>query len=170
MTHYTVIVFDNGENVDELIAEYDENLEVDLYAVELTDNEVKECAKFYREKDPEYFERMSDKDICVHEGKNWSGCDTRFNEDTGKIERWTTYNPNSKYDYYSVVKSDFDKRGLPKFVPYAFVTPDGVWVSQGTMGWWAMSVDDMTDAEWEKIWKDEVKNYKGKFTWLDCHI
>jgi hypothetical protein len=170
MTHYTVIVFDAGDKVDELIADYDENLEVELYPVEMPDEEVRECAKFYREKEPDEVEGMSDKDICIYKAQSWSGCKTIFNEDTGKLEKWSNYNPNSRYDYYGVVKNNFDKRGLPKFVPYSFVTPDGEWHTQGRMGWWACSHDEMTDEEWEKVWKDAVKNYKGKFTWLDCHI
>lgn len=170
MTHYTVIVFDAGENVDDLVADYDENLEVELYPVEMPDEEVRQCAKFYREKEGDKLKNKSDEQICVIKGKDWSGCNTTFNIDTNKLEKWTTYNPNSRYDYYSIEKENFDKRGLPKFTPYSFVTPDGEWHTQGRMGWWACSHDEMTDEEWEKVWKDALANYNGKFTWLDCHI
>lgn len=169
MTHFTVIVFDDGSNIKSLLEKYDEQLKVPEYPVVVSDKELEDCARFYRKENPE-FEKVEDiKEIFLENSKSWCGCRSHINPVTKKVEYFTTYNPLSKYDYYTVGKV-CGKSGLPKFVPYAFVTPEGEWISQGKMGWWAMSIDDMTDEEWEKIWKDAVKNYKGKFTWLDCHI
>jgi hypothetical protein len=171
MTHYAVIVLDDGMNVDTLVEKYDEQIKVPPYPVVVSDEELQRCAKYYRETEPEIFGNVDDVcEIYLAKSVDWCGFPSIKNPETQKVEKYSTYNPLSKYDYYTIVKSGFEKSGLPDFIPYAFVTPDGEWHSRGRMGWWAMSFDDMPDEEWEEIWKDTVKNYKGKFTWIDCHI
>jgi hypothetical protein len=175
MTHFCVVVFDNGENIEKLLAPYDENIVMPEYVSHKVGGE--EWYRFLeyhlhdttdtqgkpKEIDKE-FPKLSLEELYELKGKEWNGKDWRKNSD-GIWENWTTYNPKSKYDYYS----ETDHR-LPAFVPFAFVTPDGEWHTKGKMGWWAMSWDEKPDDVWEKEWQEEKAKYKGKFTILDCHI
>lgn len=165
MTHYTVVVFDDEENVDDLLEPYDENLEVDWYKYsDLSPEDIDTFMAFYREKYPESKE-LSLREMYALYGANWHGLGElwKFTEG-GVVEKWSKYNPKSKYDYYTVVSNK-----LPKFVPFAFVTPDGEWHAKGKMGWWAVTWDEMPDDEWAQIYLDAKKKYK-KHCVLDCHI
>lgn len=57
-------------------------------------------------------------------------------------------------------------------VPFAFVTPDGVWHAPGRVGWFAMS--DETAESWDAYvaeWIDFIKNAPDCYVNLaDCHI
>ncbi len=164
MTHYTVVVFDAGEKVDKLVNKYDENISVPEYSNGLVDKkEIDRCVSYYIEKHPEFKYKDFDSIYSVF-GENWNGNCWRKNEN-GEWEEFTTYNPDSKYDYYIPYSHK-----LPEFVPFAFVTPDGVWHEKGHMGWWAISWDEKPDEVWEKEYKDALAEYKGTFTILDCHI
>ena len=56
-------------------------------------------------------------------------------------------------------------------VPYAVVTPDGQWYSQGTMGWFGISVDDMDSNEWIDMVRQLIKNAdpEDNIIAIDCH-
>lgn len=76
--HYTVLVL--GENVEELLAPYDENMKVEPYVVTTAEELVKDGVfKTISEVYDYYGDRMDEK---------------------GNV--YTTYNPNSKWDWYSV--------------------------------------------------------------------
>jgi hypothetical protein len=111
-----------------------------------------------------------------------SGC-----EGTGKIK--TTYNPDSKWDWY-VVGGRWDgalagldeiddgqggfnfgdefhtlERNMVKMSeasdgpPYAYITPDGEWHGQGEMGWFGVSRDALPFEDWINIWKQTREDY-----------
>jgi len=174
MTHYTVIVFDDGSRVDELVAPYDEQIEVAPYVkgkVTVDDlrnflNHYLADVKPYDNENPLNIKTLEE--LIKENGENWNGGRWVKNA-KGEWEEWSRYNPASKYDYYNEEKT-VTKKGLPKWTPFAFVTPDGIWHSKGVMGWWAMSWDEKVDGVWDKEYKDAVENYTGKFTILDCHI
>ena len=56
-------------------------------------------------------------------------------------------------------------------IPYAFVK-DGEWYQHGEMGWWGMSSDEMSQAEWnnkvQELYASLPKD--TKLTLVDCHI
>lgn len=83
-----------------------------------------------------------------------------------KDELVSTYNPDSKWDWYSIggrwggflPLKELDSEGdhlttnealvgeidweyllNEKFPPFCFVTEDGEWIEKGEMGWWGMS-------------------------------
>ena len=165
MTHYTVVVFDDEENVDDLLEPYDENLRVAWYKrKELTPEEIARFDEFYRGKYPESKD-LPLRDLYSLYSEDWHGSGEKWKfKKSGVIDEWSTYNPNSKYDYYTVVSNT-----LPEYVPFAFVTPDGEWHAKGKMGWWAMSWDEMPDDEWAQIYLDAKSKYKD-YCVLDCHI
>jgi hypothetical protein len=175
MTHYTLVVFDDGLKLEELLAPYDEKIEVAPYAqckVTVDDwrnflNHYLVEAKPYDKENPLNGKTLEE--FVDEFGDDWDGRKWVKNAD-GVWEKWTTYNPASKWDYWQPITDEADKRDLPEWTPYSFVTPDGVWHTKGRIGWWAVSWDEKTDAVWDKEYKDALKNYKGSFVLVDCHI
>lgn len=94
MSHFSVAVFTkpNGESVAELLAPYDENMEVEAYVDKTKEEALAEIAK-YEHKYPEY-KNKTDKEKM----KDWFGY-RKFDKDGNPM---TTYNPNSKWDWYSI--------------------------------------------------------------------
>ena len=59
-----------------------------------------------------------------------------------------------------------------RIIPYAFITPDGVWHAPGTVGWFGVSDETAEDAdkyaeEWEAYIKSDGNPYVSI---VDCHI
>jgi hypothetical protein len=55
---------------------------------------------------------------------------------------------------------------------FAYVTKDGEWVEQGSMGWFGMSTDKYTQEDWDKHMAEYLLTVPGE-DWLvvvDCHI
>lgn len=87
-------------------------------------------------------------------GKNAADPDCEDCHGTGTY--MSTYNPDSKHDYYGVADSDgysarmHDKQIFPLvelnpgWSVFAIVTPRGEWFARGKMGWWA-NVSDVDD-------------------------
>lgn len=131
MSHFTVAVFTkpNGKTVDELLAKYDENLELPRYVSETKEDIIKRAKKeiqdyatngYYAEylRNPdEYIKGCSnnkahlnyiqnefpkkltwtDEEIYQHEIRYYE--EDQIGEN-GEI--YSTYNPNSKWDWYSI--------------------------------------------------------------------
>ena len=124
-------------------------------------------------------------DECYEYQKEWFE-DDMIDEDGNLL---STYNPNSKWDWYSiggrwdgnlitksgenvntahVNKIDWDKSGIP----FAYITPNGVWHEKGEMGWWAV----VTNEKEKDVWIEEFNNILDTLkddcmvTVVDCHI
>ena len=64
---------------------------------------------------------------------------------------------------------DFEKSPIP----FAYVTPSGIWFENGQMGWFGAVANEQDADKWEKQFKDYVKKLDGQgasVTVLDCHI
>jgi len=112
-----------------------------------------------------------------------------------------TYNPFSKWDWYRVGgRWDGEMLGLDiesedggfnfspeheslennscrvkdihkDFIPFAVVTPDGLWHEKGEMGWWAVVTNEKSDSKWKREVKSIFKKYPDHWAvLLDCHI
>jgi len=89
MSHYKVLIIHNeNQNIEELIAPYDENLEVEPYLKYKYDEAIKKAKE-------EYDDNYSEKELI----KNYA-------DDYGYIilddGLYSTYNPNSKWDWYQI--------------------------------------------------------------------
>ena len=89
MSHYKVLIIHNeNQNIEELLTPYDENLEVEPYLKYKYDEAIKKAKK-------EYDDNYSEKELI----KNYA-------DDYGYIilddGLYSTYNPNSKWDWYQV--------------------------------------------------------------------
>jgi len=117
---------------------------------------------------------------------------------TGK--RQTTYNPDSKWDWYVVGgRWNGEIKGEPrddadggfnfgsefhgieenscrveeicKGIPFAILTPEGEWIERGKMGWWGMTIDEKDGDEWAETVKRVFEKYAGHLAvGVDCHI
>lgn len=218
MSHFTVLVFtkENGKDVDELLAPYDENMTVDPY-IKYTKAEaiakMREDIEYY--KNERYAEYLADPKKYEEEyGHNQTHINYIKNEFPKRL-KWTdeecyeqmrsyyededideegniysTYNPNSKWDWYvvggrwedgltniegkhvsygSVKAIDWNKTNIP----FAFVTPDGKWHERGKMGWWAIVSNEKGEDVWEKEFRDTLESLKDdnvSVVLVDCHI
>lgn len=108
-------------------------------------------------------------------------------DENGNI--YSTYNPNSKWDWYTiggrwtgglvtkegretnsdyVSEIDWDKTNIP----FAFITPNGIWHEKGEMGWWAIVTNEKEQDNWEEEFKKAIKKLDNNVlvTLVDCHI
>ena len=97
MSHFKVLVI--GENVEEQLAPYDENLEVEPYIDPNWnfDVEIADAREWYSE-NPDSAVDLEDVDSILYHYTD--GADIRA--ENGKRVRYTTYNPDSKWDYWTV--------------------------------------------------------------------
>ena len=120
-------------------------------------------------------------------GEDWNDNRWRVNPETGKWESYTTYNPNSKWDYYveggrwdgslKLKNGEFTNTCLLSEIDWTDFAPedrvrwhytksslpfclviDGEWIEKGKMGWWAITTDEKSDA----VWNEEFFNAINK--------
>lgn len=92
MSHYGVLVIHNeNQNIEELLAPYSENLEVEPYLKYKHDEALKALRDKYGFKDEEIDDALLESFV-----ENYSS----YSLKDGDI--YTTYNPNSKWDWYSI--------------------------------------------------------------------
>lgn len=202
MSHFVGIVF--GSNVDELLAPYDEGLEVDPY-VNMTYNELLDHTEERIENYREYIEKNKDSDneYTQRSVKSMQEILDKYNDfrtvkdynlyiskrytldkDRNSI---TTYNPNSKWDWYSIGgrwsgeilhagSYDTDQAHLEDITkidtPYCFVDLNGNWHEKGEMGWWGMASNEKEEDIWEKEFREYLNSIPKNtlLTVIDFHI
>lgn len=177
MSHFTVLVF--SEDYIELLEKYDENTDVEEYSkgpVNIGDED--EFLRHYKQVEPDASLGKSFEELYELFGDDWNGGCWRLN-DNGVLESYSTYNPDSKWDWYQVGgrwNDAFEEnpclaKDIPKdFVPFAFIDHDGEWHEKGRMGWFAMVSDEKADEAWEAEYRDYLSRYDGMVTLIDCHI
>ena len=98
MSHFAVMVI--GDNVEEQLAKYDENIKVEGYCTgEVPEDEKKCMIEHYEREKGETFNSF---DECYAKyGKGWNN--NRYRKDVdGKWKEYSTYNPLSKWDWWQV--------------------------------------------------------------------
>lgn len=218
MSHFSVYVFttEKGKDVEELLAPYDEDIDVAPYVAFTREEAIADERKslenyknswFYQEylKDPKaYEEKHKDNPEHLEYLRNFQNMfDTITDEElyqkkkdyyeddmvTPKGDLLSTYNPNSKWDWYSIGGrwsgtlvnkegdtvseanvSDIDWNNTQ--IPFAYVEPNGVWKERGEMGWFAC----VSNEKDENVWNEEFNNFLKSLpddayvTVVDCHI
>jgi len=177
------------ERVSELLAPYDENLQINPYRVYLDPEDIKNMAEHYK-LDP------NNSAGIIKKIKDWSG--DRGGIDDKGLYRISTYNPKSKWDWWRIggrwngeIKGAYrgSKDGfnfddefetleenicpiseLPENLEiFAIVTPDGFWHEKGHMGWFGCTSN--INKDWKKIVKDLLKKYSNYIAiGCDLHI
>jgi hypothetical protein len=190
MSHFVVLVV--GDDIEEQLAPYDENLTVEPY-VEAPSTDPEYGWQRTLERAKEYYaEHAPDEDrshwtdqryLNQFSGEGWKPA-----QEGEGFEKWTTYNPKSKWDWYveggrweGFIKTtdgmEVDSTTLAAVdittlnIPFAIVK-DGEWQERGKMGWFGMVRDEAPEAEWEQQVRANLMLLPKttKITVVDCHI
>lgn len=101
------------------------------------------------------------------------------NQCGGSGEYQSTYNPRSKWDYWTIGGrwagglggKDVAAVVDTSYIPFAVVTPDGQWHEKGEMGWWAMVSNEKQQEQWNTIVRGLYEQYPDHLLVLvDAHI
>lgn len=194
MSHFIGLVF--GSNVEANLEPYDEGISVEPY-IELTKEQAIAKAKedvawiLEHPEHPRVNEAKAIKtDEQFYEFAKRLGVE-EIDEDGNFL---TTYNPNSKWDWYTeggrwrgylptiysynadnCVVGDVD---WGKYFehnqsgPFCFVTEDGEWHECAKMGWWGMTTDDKDKSAWREEFEAYLKSLDPdtEVTAIDFHI
>lgn len=198
MSHFNcLVIHKEGQDIDKLMAPYDEELRFKPYIRKTKD----ECYEKYlqarrdaRKKPDSFFGKKQNEEANVigmsfEKFKKWYWGENKTWDKEGNLI--TTSNPNGRWDYYNVgrIWEDFLLRRdgtrcdsclitevdwKKPIVTYAAVTPDGEWRSQGRMGWFGMGDETKKQKRnWELNFYDRIiKPYLSNefsVTILDCH-
>lgn len=193
MSHFTVMVI--GAEPEKQLAPFDESIEMDKYNTGPISNDEKtrfldvyttyESNVSYGPKNTQEAEENKKKtfdELYKIYGEDWNSCDWEKDE-RGIWCRFSTYNPNSKWDWYSLggrwsgmiklkegasgiegrsgvfdneTGIDQAKKGdIANFdeLTTFAVLKDGKWYEKGEMGWWAI----VSNQKEEDQWANELK-------------
>lgn len=209
MSHFIGLCF--GEYWQSNLEQYDENLEVEPY-VKYTKQEAIEEEKDRHLRRYDYAKRIPSDQNLLEENIQilLKGENLTDEEAWEAIKEWgydideeenllTTYNPDSKWDWYAVggrwdgflPLKEKDDNGNPictniacvneidwdylfenKYAPFCFVTEDGYWEEKGEMGWWGITTNEQPKDEWEIKFKNYIQtlNPDCEVTVIDFHI
>ena len=177
MSHFTVLVFAEPHNVDDIMEKYDENLSVEEYTLGLvSENDKQSFVDSYIE---QYVNNKNISFDILYEkhGEDWNrnAWKKTYNDEW---EKFSTYNPDSKWDWYqmggrwdnAIPYNTCLSSEIGRFVPFAYVDENGNWHEAGSMGWFATASNKKDEDEWNTEFHRAIENYKGIVTLLDCHI
>ena len=209
MSHFVGLCF--GDNWEDNLDQYYEGLEVEHYVVYTKDEAIDEVKKTHANsyeyavkalqqtdlnpKMIEHYQSIVDKGLFIsyedawEEAKDW-GYEIDENENL-----LSTYNPDSKWDWYSVggrwggflhykdadpgfeetnvaYIHELDMNYLLEHIPFCFVTEDGEWKEKGEMGWWCSVSNEKSEEIWKQQFVDYVKSLDESclVTVVDFHI
>lgn len=121
MSHFTVTVF--GDNLEDLLAPFDENIEMERVDEESLDHFKKYCIK----ENPDESNLSMEELYKIH-GNDWNN--KSWEKDGDTWYKFSSYNPNSKWDWYKIggrwtgyfklkngSKGNIGEPGLEKSIP-----------------------------------------------------
>lgn len=188
-----LIIHDKEQDLDLMMSPYNENIEGRPHRV-YTEEEIRERAIKLREDNPNIPCLQVSDDEIISGYKEFHNLYFHNSFDYFvENELWSTYNQNSKWDYYDLDAFDYwcvDKQGIPLNVEpdengnykvsdipddwwcNCVMIPSGDWYEAGMVGWFDV---DVTEEE-ERIWKEKfherfLEPYKDYYCHIaDCHI
>lgn len=213
MSHFIGLCF--GEYWESDLDPYCEGLEVEPY-IKYTKQEAIEKAKRSQEVNyndaikcvnldsvrPEslkYYNSVIAKGMCISDEEAWEMVKSWGYTIDEEDNLLTTYNPDSKWDWYEVggrwsgflVLKEKDEEGdiietnqalfseidwdymlNHRYPPFCFVDIEGSWNEKGEMGWWGIAFDEKPDTTWEDTFKEYLKTVEDDclVTVVDFHI
>lgn len=122
-----------------------------------------EIKQLYRKSDIDWFE--PDKEAANEAAEFWDEFIDGDNEDIPSF-----WNREYYLDRYKT-KEQYIKENR-YVIPYAFITPDGVWHAPGRVGWFAYSNETADDANrYAQEWEEWINSVDDPYVNLvDCHI
>ena len=213
MSHFVGLCF--GDNWENDLEQYYEGLEVEPYIHRTKEEAIEKAKKDYAE-NYKYAVKKLESDTLTPEDRDYytivvsKGCSLTDEEAWEEVQNWgykiddegnllTTYNPDSKWDWYSIggrwsgflPLKELDSEGNhlttnealveeidweylldEQFPPFCFVTEDGEWIEKGEMGWWCSVSNEKSEETWKQQFIDYVKSLDANclVTAVDFHI
>lgn len=209
MSHFVGLCF--GDNWESNLDQYDENMEVEPYIRYTKDEAIDEVKRRHAQsyenalealnkkdldsESYEYFQKVLDKGLFISWEDAWEEAKKWGYEIDSDENLLSTYNPDSKWDWYSVggrwggflhykdadpgfeetnvaYIHELDMDYLFKHTPFCFVTEDGEWKEKGEMGWWCSVSNEKSEETWKQQFTDYVKSLDANclVTAVDFHI
>ena len=209
MSHFVGLCF--GDNWENNLDAYDENLEVEEYIVHTKDEAIdivkrnhaqayESALEYLRKPDvtessKKYYESIVDKGLFISYEDAWKEIEDWGYEIDENENLMSTYNPESKWDWYSVggrwdgflhykgtepgfaetneaYIHELDIDYLLEHVPFCFIREDGEWREKGEMGWWGSVSNEKPEDSWKQQFVDYVKSLDENclVTVVDFHI
>ncbi len=178
-----------NEYIADVMSKFDENMQVEEYFVKDLTDEDKMRFINYLIADGSIDNSKTIKDfneIYKIHGEDWNYNEWKLVD--GVWKEYSTYNPNSKWDWYDVggrwsnnlLTKSGDKVNFAykkdiqmnlEIIPFAIIK-DGKWIDRGEMGWFGMVNNAKDKNEWYtefyKIW--DTINDDDLIYVFDCHI
>ena len=214
MSHFIGLCF--GNYWQENLEKYDENIRVEPYVEYTKEEAIDEVKLNHAHNYEKALEILSDPEISSevrlrNEKIIESGLFISWEDAWKEAKEWgyvvdeenecllSTYNPDSKWDWYIVggrwdgylplidpdsegnkvfvntaVSSDIDWDYMLKnnYIPFCYVTEDGKWCESAKMGYWAITTDKKDPNDWTNEFKTYVKSLDADclVTAVDFHI
>ena len=119
---------------------------------------------------PEFLKRVEDKEITIDEARTIY----HAQEDVKRFAEWarSQNNPFMDADEYACTEDKFvENETIPVFCANIL----GEWVEQAEMGWWGMTSNEKSKADWKSLLertlrKAQEEHPDEEFHFLDCHI
>lgn len=209
MSHFVGLCF--GDNWEDNLDQYYEGLEVEAHIAYTKEEAIDEVKRTHahnyeyalealqqpdlNSKMIEHYQNIVDKGLFISyedawkEAKDWG---YEIDDDENLL---STYNPDSKWDWYSIggrwngflhykgaepgfaetneaYIHELDMDYLLEHVPFCFVTEDGEWIEKGEMGWWCSVSNEKSEETWKQQFIDYVKSLDSDclVTVVDFHI
>lgn len=182
MSHFTVLIAvaksaDTEGALVEALAPFDENMEVAPYRVPMSAEDMERMAKHYGV--------AADPVALLPHMEDWHGRAGEIAD--GVLCRISTYNPDSKWDWYEVggrwagsLPGGSDRICAKAYLnapearaPFAYIDDDGRWHEKGRMGWFAMVADEKEQSTWEGTVRQHIARAADldcDLVLVDCHI
>lgn len=209
MSHFVGLCF--GDNWEDNLDRYDEGLEVEPYVAytkEEAIDEVKRMRAYNYERAVEmiqkpdlnselveHYQKIIDLGLFISYEDAWKEAKDWGYEIDSDENLLSTYNPDSKWDWYSVggrwdgflhykdadpgfeetnvaYIHELDMDYLLEHTPFCFVTEEGKWEEKGKMGWWCSVSNEKSEESWKQQFVDYVKSLDADclVTVVDFHI
>ena len=190
MSHYLVgVVVNDISEVDDILAPYDENMEVEPYTDddgETTTYNPNSKWDWYqiggrfsdgkptKISDFKLYDDLDDDTIALYK-RVWDSfedkCKLTEDEEKKVFGEFRMWNDTYYLERYGTCENYI--KAISSHIPYAFVDANG-WYEKGQMGWWGCdnatqeSIEDYT--EFAEKYFTAKENQNKYIVWVDCHI
>lgn len=213
MSHFVGLCF--GSYWDTDLEQYSEDLEVEAYVDRTKEEAINDVQRHQRKRYLDavkalqtpnlnshsmvFYQKIVDQGPSISKEDAWKevlSWGYELDEDENLI---STYNPNSKWDWYCVGgrwngflvlkerkedgsiievneayfnEIDWDYMKEWNRIPFCFVNEDGEWYEKGEMGWFAITTNEMEENTWQATFEEYINTVEDDclVTVVDFHI
>lgn len=213
MSHFVGLCFGGYWDTD--LEQYAEDLEVEAYVERTKEEAINDVQRNQRKRyleavkalqtpdlksqSMDFYQKIVDQGPSISKEEAWKevlSWGYELDEDENLL---STYNPNSKWDWYCVGgrwngflvlkerkedgsiievneayfnEIDWDYMKEWNRIPFCFVNEDGEWYEKGEMGWFAITTNEMEEDTWRATFEEYINTVEDDclVTVVDFHI